>query len=214
MPFLRIFVHMKIVCVGMNRRTDNNGSDEPLLHQVCPSIYMKPDSCILRNRKPFFLPDQWGRVEYGSQLVVRINRLGKSISERFASRYWDAVTLGIDFVATDLKTELESQGKASEISYGFDGAAVLGDWIDKDQIEDIQNLDLRLDVDGSTSQSGNTGNMLHSVDCIIEYVSRFCTLKTGDMIFAGALDVPDQAVIGQHLQGYIGQKNVLDFHIR
>lgn len=214
MPFLRNFVGMKIVCVGMNCRQNNNGPEGTLLNQACPSIYMKPDSCILRNRKPFFLPDKLGRVEFSGQLAVRISRLGKSISSRFASRYWDAVTMGVSFVATDMKNELESQGRPCELSYGFDGSAVLGDWIGKEQIEDIQNLNLRLDVDGSTRQSGNTGIMIHSVDAIIEYVSCFCTVKTGDIIFAGALDIPCQAEIGQHLRGYIGQKNVLDFHVR
>ncbi len=214
MPFLRIFVHMKIVCVGKNCKPGNNGIDGPLLERACPSIYMKPDSCILRNRKPFFLPDQLGRVDLSSQLVVRINRLGKSISRRFASRYWDAVTLGVDFVATDLKNRLESQGQPAEISYGFDGAAVIGDWIEKNEIDNIQNLDLKFDIDGCACQYCNTGNMQFTVDSIIEYVSGFCTLKTGDIIFAGALNPLVQAVIGQHLQGFIGTRNVIDFHVR
>lgn len=205
---------MKIVCAGENRRQDNNGAFEPLIDTGCPTIYMKPDSCILRNRKPFFIPDHMGRIDFSCQLAVRINRLGKSISERFASRYWDAVTLGIDFVASDLKNKLAENGLPWDICCGFDGAAVIGDWIDKDRMEDIQNLDLRLDVDNSTIQSSNTCNMIHSVDSIIEYVSRFCTLKTGDIIFSGALNPLTEAVIGQHLQGYLNGVNVLDFHVR
>ncbi len=214
MPFLRIFVHMKIVCVGKNCKQGNNGINGPLLEQACPPIYMKPDSCILRNRKPFFLPDRLGRVDMSGQLVVRINRLGKSISRRFASRYWDAVTMGIDFVATDLKDRLESQGLPSAVSYGFDGAAVIGDWVGKDEIDNIQDLDLELDVDGCACQRCNTGDMRFAVDSIIEYVSGFCTLKTGDIIFAGALNSSAQAAIGQHLQGFIGARNVIDFHVR
>lgn len=205
---------MKIVCTGMNYMPHNNGHADTLLPSGNPVIFMKPDSSILRNRKPFFLPDYMGRVELGSQLVVRINRLGKSIAGRFASRYWDAVTLGVDFTAIDVRAALAAQGQPWELSKCFDGSAVIGDWIEKEDIDDIQALDLRLDLDEKPLQSDNTRNMVCSVDRLIEYISGYCTLKTGDLIFTGTMAGAAPVSIGQHVQGYIDGRNVLDFHVR
>ena len=145
---------MKIICVGMNYSRHNKELGETLLTPDSPVIFMKPDSAILRNRRPFFLPDHLGRVDYETELVVRINRLGKSISARFADRYIDAVTLGIDFTARDMQNDFRREGLPWELCKGFDQSAVVGDWIPKDRIGDLQNLHFRLDIDGNTVQEG------------------------------------------------------------
>ncbi|MBQ5573095.1 MAG: fumarylacetoacetate hydrolase family protein [Bacteroidaceae bacterium] len=206
---------MKIICVGMNYRLHNKELGETLLEQENPVIFMKPDSSMLRNRRPFFLPDFSERIEYETELVVRISRLGKSIEAKFADRYWDAVTVGIDFTARDLQNQYRSKGLPWELCKGFDSSAVVGDWIEKEALEkELQDLKFRLDIDGKTVQQGYTGDMIFSVAAIIEYVSSFCTLKTGDLIFTGTPVGVGPVHIGEHLQGYLEDKNVLDFHIR
>lgn len=206
---------MKIICVGMNYRLHNKELGETLLEQENPVIFMKPDSSLLRNRRPFFLPDFSERVEYETELVVRISRLGKSIEAKFANRYWDAVTLGIDFTARDLQNQYRSSGLPWELSKGFDSSAVVGDWIEKDALnKELQDLNFRLEIDSETVQQGYTGDMIFSVAKIIEYVSSFCTLKTGDLIFTGTPAGVGPVHIGEHLQGFLEDKNVLDFHIR
>ena len=205
---------MKIICVGMNYSRHNKELGETLLKPESPIIFMKPDSSVLRNRRPFFLPDHLGRVDYETEVVVRINRLGKSIPARFAYRYWDAVTLGIDFTARDMQNELRRRGLPWELCKGFDQSAVVGDWVDKEVISDLQDLHFSLDIDGQTVQEGNTADMIFPVDRIIEYVSGFCTLKTGDLIFTGTPVGVGPVSIGQHLQGFLEGKKVLDFHIR
>jgi 2-keto-4-pentenoate hydratase/2-oxohepta-3-ene-1,7-dioic acid hydratase in catechol pathway len=199
----------------MNYRLHNKELGETLLEQENPVIFMKPDSSMLRNRRPFFLPDFSERIEYETELVVRISRLGKSIETKFADRYWDAVTLGIDFTARDLQNQYRSKGLPWELCKGFDSSAVVGDWIEKEALEkELQDLNFRLDIDGKTVQQGYTGDMIFSVARIIEYVSSFCTLKTGDLIFTGTPVGVGPVHIGEHLQGYLEDKNVLDFHIR
>ena len=199
----------------MNYRLHNKELGETLLEKENPVIFMKPDSSILRNRRPFFLPDFSDRIEYETELVVRISRLGKSIEAKFADRYWDAVTLGIDFTARDLQQEYRAKGLPWELCKGFDSSAVVGDWIEKENLaKDLQELNFRLDIDGKTVQQGYTGDMIFSVGKIIEYVSSFCTLKTGDLIFTGTPVGVGPVHIGEHLQGFLEDKNVLDFHIR
>ncbi len=199
----------------MNYRLHNKELGETLLEQENPVIFMKPDSSMLRNRRPFFLPDFSERIEHETELVVRISRLGKSIEAKFADRYWDAVTLGIDFTARDLQNQYRSKGLPWELCKGFDSSAVVGDWIEKEALgKELQDLNFRLDIDGKTVQQGYTGDMIFSVAAIIEYVSSFCTLKTGDLIFTGTPVGVGPVHIGEHLQGYLEDKNVLDFHIR
>ncbi len=205
---------MKIFAVGMNYEAHCHElhASEPLPTE--PVIFMKPDSAILKDSKPFFLPDFSQRVEYETELVVRFGRLGKSISERFASRYVDAVTVGIDFTARDLQQRLRKEGKPWEISKGFDGSAVIGDWVPIEQIEDVQQLDFHLDIDGQTAQQGNTSNMIFSVNKLIAYISRFYTLKIGDILYTGTPFGVGPVQIGQHLEGYLKDTKLLDFYVR
>ena len=176
-------------------------------------IFMKPDSAIIKNGKHFYVPDFLGRVDYEAEIVVRINKLGKSIPARFAHRYYDAITVGIDFTARDMQRGLIERGEPWDLSKGFDGSAVLGEFRSVDGL-DIGNVDFSLTIDDNVVQQANTSQMYFSVDEIIAYVSRFCTLKTGDLIFTGTPAGAGEAKIGTHLKGYIGEDKVLDFHVR
>lgn len=205
---------MKIFAVDMNYVGYNKALNEPLLKRDDPVIFTKADSSLLKDRKPFFIPDELGTIEYEAEIVVRICRLGKSISERFASRYYDAVTVGIDFTARDLLRKLSQQGLPWDMSKSFDGAAVLGEWISKDKFLDIQRLRFHLDVNGETKQEGCTSDMIYKVDEIISYISRFFTLKTGDLIYTGCPTNGYPVHINDRLEGYIEERKVLDLHCK
>ena len=205
---------MKIFAVGMNYVGYNKLLSEPLLKQDDPVIFTKADSSLLKDRKPFFIPDELGTIEYEAEVVVRVCRLGKSISERFASRYYDAVTVGIDFTARDLLKKLRQQGLPWDMSKSFDSAAVIGEWVPKDKFLDVQRLRFHLDVNGETKQEGCTSDMIYKVDEIISYVSRFFTLKTGDLIYTGCPVSGTPVHINDRLEGYIEERKVLDLHCK
>ena len=205
---------MKIIAVGMNYARHNEELGHTNVSRE-PVIFLKPDSAILKDGKPFFLPNFSQEIHYETEVVVRISRLGKHIAPRFASRYYDAVTVGIDFTARDLQRRFRDQGYPWELSKCFDNSAAIGDFIPlADAGEDVQRLDFHLDIDGQTVQRGCTADMLFRVDDIIAYVSRFMTLKMGDLLFTGTPAGVGPVSIGQHLQGYLGERKLLDFYIR
>lgn len=205
---------MKIIAVGMNYALHNQEMKHTQENPE-PVIFMKPDSALLKDGKPFFIPDFSNEVHYETEVVVRICRLGKNIAPRFARRYYDAVTVGIDFTARDLQRRFREAGNPWELSKGFDNSAAIGTFIPLEQAGgDVQNLDFRLTIDEKEMQHSNTSNMLFKVDDIIAYVSRFMTLKIGDLLFTGTPAGVGPVSIGQHLQGYLGEEKVLDFHIR
>ncbi len=169
----------------------------------------------MKDGKPFFVPDFSHEVHYETEVVVRICRLGKNIAPRFAHRYYDAVTVGIDFTARDLQRKFREAGNPWELCKGFDNSAAIGTFISLEQAGgDLQNLDFHLDIDGCEVQRGNTADMLFKIDDIIAYVSRFMTLKIGDLLFTGTPAGVGPVSVGQHLQGYLGGEKLLDFHIR
>ena len=205
---------MKIIAVGMNYAQHNKELGHTLINKE-PVIFMKPDSAILKDGKPFFIPDFSDEVHYETELVVRINRLGKNIAPRFAHRYYDAVTVGIDFTARDLQRKFREAGNPWELCKGFDNSAAIGTFVPLEQVGgNVQNLDFHLTIDDKEVQRGHTSDMLFRVDDIIAYVSRFMTLKIGDLLFTGTPVGVGPISIGQHLQGYLGEGKVLDFNIR
>ena len=205
---------MKIIAVGMNYAQHNKELGHTQENSE-PVIFMKPDSAILKDGKPFFVPDFSHEVHYETEVVVRICRLGKNIDPRFAHRYYDAVTVGIDFTARDLQRKFREAGNPWELCKGFDNSAAIGTFISLEQAGgDLQNLDFHLDIDGREVQRGNTADMLFKIDDIIAYVSRFMTLKIGDLLFTGTPAGVGPVSVGQHLQGYLGGEKLLDFHIR
>ncbi len=198
----------------MNYIQHNKELDGALYKPKEPVIFSKVDSALLKNGKPFFIPDGLGNIDYEAELVVRICKLGKSIPQRFAHRYYDAVTVGIDFTARDLQRQLRAEGKPWEMCKSFDGSAVIGKWLDIAEINDIQALNFRLDINGSTVQSGFSGDMLFPVDEIIAYVSRNFTLKTGDLLYTGTPVGVGPVHINDHLTGWIEDKKVLEFNVK
>ncbi len=205
---------MKILAVGMNYAEHNKELDGTLYKPEEPVIFTKADSALLKDGKPFFIPDFTSQCDYETELVIRICRLGKNIAPRFAYRYYDAVTVGVDFTARDLQKKLRAEGKPWEICKGFDNSAVIGDFIPKEELPDIQQIQFHLDIDGQTVQQGYSGDMIFPVDEIVSYVSRFFTLKIGDLIYTGTPPGVGTVQIGQHLEGYIQDRKVLAFNVR
>ena len=205
---------MKIFAVGWNYLNHNKEMNRALFPKE-PVLFMKPDTALLKDGKPFFLPPFSERIEYETELVVRISRLGKNIAPRFAHRYYDAVTVGIDFTARDLQARLRAEGSPWEISKGFDGSAVVGDFIPVDEVAgNLQDLHFSLRIDGKEVQRGHTADMIFPVDEMIAYISRFYTLRMGDLLFTGTPEGVGPVAIGNRLQGYLGERQLLDFHVR
>lgn len=204
---------MKIIAVGMNYAAHNKE-----LHHTQelsePTIFMKPDSSLLKDGKPFFIPDFSSEIHYETEIVVKIDRLGKNIAERFAHRYYNEITVGIDFTARDLQSKLRANGLPWEISKAFDNSAVIGDFIPVSRVEDVNAIPFHLDINGNKVQEGNTRDMLFPIDKIIAYVSRFFTLKIGDLIYTGTPVGVGPVKIGDQLQGYVGNEKLLDFFVR
>lgn len=205
---------MKIFAVGMNYAEHNKELDGALYKPEEPVIFTKADSALLKDGKPFFLPEELGRVDYETELVVRICRLGKSIPQRFAHRYYDAVTVGIDFTARDLQRRLRDEGKPWELCKGFDGSAAIGEWVDMGRFRDIQALHFHLDINGKTVQEGCSADMLFKVDELVAYISRWFTLKTGDLIYTGTPVGVGPVHIDDHLTGWIEDRKVLEFNVK
>ena len=204
---------MKILAVGWNYRLHNAemGREES---PAAPTVFMKPETALLKDGKPFFLPHFSERIEHEAEVAVRICRLGKNIAPRFAYRYYDALTVGVDFTARDLQRKFRGEGKPWELCKGFDSSAAIGDWVPVEKLGDIQKVNFHLNIDGKTVQQGNTADMLFSVDQIIAYVSRFCTLKIGDLLFTGTPVGVGPVQIGNHLEGFLENEKLLDFYIR
>ena len=205
---------MKIFAVGTNYREYNKELDGALYKLEDPVIFTKADSALLKPGKPFFVPDFMGRIDYEAGLVVRISRLGKTIAERFAHRYYDAVTLGIDFTARDVQRKLRSEGHPWELCKGFDGSAVIGEWVDKEKFLSVQRIGFRLAVNGEMRQEGQTADMLYTVDQLIAYISRFFTLKTGDILYTGTPAGTGPVHIDDHIEGYIEEQKVMEFNCK
>lgn len=201
---------MKIFAVGMNYALHNKELCGTLSKPEKPVIFLKADTALLNRGKPFFIPDDMGRIEYETEVVVRICRLGKGIPARFAHRYYDAVTVGIDFTAREMQRQLAAKGLPWDVAKGFDGAACIGEWVSKDELPDIQQLSFSLDIGGKTVQQGTTADMLYTVDELIAYISRFFTLRTGDILYTGTPAGVGPVHIDDHLEGYLCGRKVLD----
>ena len=214
---------MKIFAVGMNYVEHNKELNNTLLitekyerKTEEPVIFTKADSALLKNGKPFFIPDFMGRIDHEAELVVRICRLGKGIPEKFAHRYYDAVTVGVDFTAREVQKKAKDLGRPWTIAKGFDGSAVIGEWVPIARSEErsmfnIQDLHFHLDINGKTVQTGFSGDMLYKVDELIAYISRFFTLKTGDLLYTGTPVGVGPVHIDDHIEGYLEGQKVLDF---
>lgn len=204
---------MKIIAVGLNYASHNQEMKRSFETSE-PVIFMKPDSAILKWDKPFFIPDFSNEIHYETEVVVKISRLGKNIAERFAHRYYEELTVGIDFTARDLQMQQKKLGLPWEISKSFDNSAAIGEFISKKDIADISSIDFRLDINKNTVQQGNTKDMIFSIDKIIAYVSKFFTLKIGDLIFTGTPAGVGLVHIGDNMEGYLNEEKVLNIPIK
>ena len=205
---------MKIICVGMNYAVHNKELPNTLITKE-PTIFMKSDASLLKDGKPFYIPDFSSEMQYEAEIVVRINRLGKNIAQRFATRYFDEVTVGVDMTAIDLLQRLRKNGLPWELGKSFDNSAIVGEFVQLENLDEkIDNLSFHLDINEKTVQQGNTSEMIFKIAEIIEYVSKFVTLKIGDLIFTGTPVGVGNVNINDHLQGFIGEKKLLDFYVK
>ncbi len=203
---------MKIICIGLNYRKHAQEMGWSL--PTVPVVFLKPDSSLLKNNKPFFLPGFSENIHYEVELVIKISKLGKGISSKYAPRYFDELTLGIDITARDLQSQQAKSGMPWEISKCFDGAAPVGSFVPVSSIKDIENVDFRLEINNRIVQESNTSDMIFSFNRIIEYVSRFFTLKTGDLIFTGTPSGVGQLKKNDNLVAFLNDRPLLDFFIK
>ncbi len=203
---------MKFICIGRNY-----AAHAAELHQTAPEqpvFFLKPDSAITRCNRPFFLPDFSQEVHYETEIIVKINRLGKCISEKFAHNYYEEIGLGVDFTARDLQRKCIQQGEPWEIAKAFDGSAVVGGFLPKSRFEDVQKLSFHLLLNGEKVQEGNSRDMLFTIDQLIAHVSQFITLRTGDILFTGTPVGVGPVHINDHLQGFLEGEKLFDFKVK
>lgn len=203
---------MKIICIGRNYVAHARELNNPLPEN--PIFFLKPDSALLKNNKPFFLPPFSNDLHHEVELVVKINKLGKGISTEFANRYYGEVTLGIDFTARDLQILCKEKGLPWEIAKAFDNSAALGKFLPLSELGNIQDLSFSLEINDTIVQDGKTNLMIFPVDELIAYVSRFMTLKTGDLLYTGTPAGVGPVKKGDHLKAYLEGILILDFYIR
>jgi len=203
---------MKLVCVGRNYAAHiaelaNEQPSEPV-------IFIKPDSAILPNEQPFFIPDFTNEVHYELEVLVKIRKVGKHIQQKFAHKYYDEISLGIDFTARDLQAALKEKGLPWEKAKGFDGSAVIGKWVPKSRYRDLGKLSFSLYRNGDEVQHGNTELMLWKIDELIAYVSRYFTLKKGDVLFTGTPAGVGKIAANDYLSGILEGEELLTVRIK
>lgn len=204
---------MKIICIGRNyvahaKELDNDIPEEPI-------FFMKPDSSLLRNNDPFYIPDWTGDVHHEIELVIKINRIGKNIEQQFAHRYYDEIGLGIDFTARDVQAQLKAKGLPWEKAKAFDQSAVLSStFFSKSIFPDDESISFSLDINRTTVQEGDSRLMIFGFDELISHVSKYVTLKIGDLIYTGTPSGVGPVKIGDRLEGYLEGKKLLDFMVK
>ena len=203
---------MKIICIGRNypQHAEELSNKKP----ESPVIFIKPDTAILQRRLPFYIPPFSNQIHHEVEVLVRINRIGKYIEEKFAHKYYQEIGLGIDFTARDLQQNLKEKGLPWEKAKAFDGSALIGNWFNKNNFSDLNQLDFELVKNSETVQEGNTSQMTWSIDTLINEVSRFFTLKIGDIIFTGTPAGVGPVVENDVLEGYLEGKKAFTLKIK
>jgi 2-keto-4-pentenoate hydratase/2-oxohepta-3-ene-1,7-dioic acid hydratase in catechol pathway len=203
---------MKILAIGRNYVNHAKELNNPVPKE--PVVFSMPDSALLKNNNDFYYPDFSKDIHHELEVVVKINRVGKNIPIEFAHRYYEEIGLGIDFTARDIQAECKKKGLPWEKAKAFDGAAPISKFIPKEKFKDVNALNFHLDINGERVQTGNTENMIFSVDYLISYLSQFFTLKIGDMIYTGTPEGVGPVKIGDHLVAELEGEKLLDFHVR
>ncbi len=203
---------MKIICIGRNYAKHIKELNSELPTE--PVFFMKPDTALLKDSEPFYYPEFTKELHHEIELVIKINRVGKHIDEQFAHKYYDEIGLGIDFTARDLQELCKSKGLPWEKAKAFDHSAPLGKFVSKNTLGDLSTIDFELNINGTSHQIGNTQDMIFSFDKIIAYISKFVTLKVGDLIYTGTPEGVGPVKIGDKLQGYIKGDLFLEFEVK
>jgi len=203
---------MKIICIGRNylnhvKELNNRLPAEPL-------FFLKPETALIPNKLPFFIPDFSNDIHYEIEIVLKINKTGKHIQEKFANVYYDEISLGVDFTARDVQEKCQKNGLPWEIAKAFDFSAPVGNFITKQKFKDLNNINFSLEKNGKIVQRGNTKNMIFSFDRIISHVSKYITLKIGDLIFTGTPEGVGKVDINDALTGYIENEKMLEVKIK
>ncbi len=203
---------MKIICIGQNypKHVTEMKAEIP----TNPVFFMKAENAVIRPGDPFFYPSFSKEIHHEIEIVLKLNRNGKNIEKKFANKYFDEITVGIDFTARDLQAECKKKGLPWEMAKSFDGSAAIGKFIPKDDFVNMNTIPFHLDLNGTTVQDGNTRDLLYQFDTIIEYVSKFITLKMGDLIYTGTPSGVGPVTIGDTLEGYIGIEKLLECNIK
>ena len=203
---------MKIICIGRNytKHIEELANERP----EHPVVFMKPDTSILLKKNPFIIPEFTQEVHHEVEVLVKINRIGKHIDKKFAHKYFDQIGLGIDFTARDIQNQVKDKGLPWEKAKAFDGSAVIGKWFDKNKYEDLNNLNFSLQRNDTVVQDGNTSLMLWKIDEIIEYVSKYFTLKIGDIIFTGTPAGVGPVAPNDRLVGFLEQDLAFDIKVK
>ena len=203
---------MKIICIGRNYVDHAKELNNPLPEK--PVFFLKPETSLLLKNRPFYYPEFSNEIHYETELVIKINKNGKYIQEKFANTYYKELGLGIDFTARDLQRNCKQKGLPWEIAKGFDNSAPLSKFISFDELQNSNHILFHLDLNGKKVQNGSSKDMIFSIDKIISYISQFITLKMGDLIFTGTPAGVGPVKIGDHLEGYIEDKKMFDFRVK
>ncbi len=203
---------MKIICIGRNYAEHAKEMNSPVPTE--PIFFLKPDTAIIRDNQPFYYPDFSKEIHHEVELVIKINKVGKNIDAQFAHKYYDEIGIGIDFTARDIQANCKEKGLPWEKAKAFDGSAPIGKFIDKKKIVDQNNIHFKLLLNGNSVQEGNTKDLLFTFDTLIAYVSRFFTLKTGDLIYTGTPEGVGPVAIGDKLEASIENETLLSFEIK
>ena len=203
---------MKIICIGRNytehiKELENEKPTEPV-------IFLKPDTSVLLKKQPFFIPDFSNDIHYEVEILVKINKIGKHIAKKFAHKYYDEIGLGIDFTARDLQNDLKTKGLPWEKAKAFDGAAVVGNWLPVSNFKDVNAIQFSLKKNENVVQLGNTSHMLWKIDELIEYISKYFTLKIGDIIFTGTPAGVGKVIANDKLKGFIEDKELFSITVK
>jgi 2-keto-4-pentenoate hydratase/2-oxohepta-3-ene-1,7-dioic acid hydratase in catechol pathway len=203
---------MKLICIGRNytEHIEELENEKP----KDPVVFIKPDTAILLKKQPFFIPDFSDEVHHEVEVLVKINRVGKHIDKKFAHKYYNEIGLGIDFTARDLQSQLKAKGLPWEKAKAFDGAAIVGNWLPKTEFENVDEIEFSLKKNETVVQKGNTSHMLWKIDELIEYVSKYFTLKIGDIIFTGTPAGVGKVVANDTLKGYIGNHQLFSITVK
>lgn len=203
---------MKIIAIGRNYAEHAKELNNPV--PGTPVIFMKPDTALLKDNKPFYHPDFSQDIHHEIEVVLKISKEGKHIDQKFGDNYFDEIALGVDFTARDIQQRHKEKGLPWELAKAFDNSAPVSAFLPKSQFADMHNLNFRLDINGETRQEGNTSNMLFPFNYIISFVSQYITLKKGDLIFTGTPQGVGKINIGDHLEGYIEGQQLLNFYVK